>query len=76
MRNIRRLSPTAKVVVTADHIKQATELYGEGADFVYVPRLYSASDLATILKESLRSGFPSSRQDAMAVLQARHEVLD
>jgi hypothetical protein len=76
MRNIRRLSPEAKVIVAADHIKQATELYAQGADFVYVPRLYSASDLAAILKEALRSGFPSSRLDAMAVLQARREVLD
>jgi Kef-type K+ transport system membrane component KefB len=76
MRNIRRLSPKAKVIVTADHIKQATELYAEGADFVYLPRLYSAADLAAILKEALRSGFPSTRLDAMAVLQARREVLD
>jgi len=76
MRNIRRLSPKAKVIVTADHIKQATELYAEGADFVYVPRLYSASDLAAILKEALRSGFPSTPMDAMALLQTRHEVLD
>ena len=76
MRNIRRLNPKAKVVVTSEHIKQATELYEEGADFVYVPRLHSASDIATILKESLRSGFPSSRMDAMAMLRSRHEVLD
>jgi Kef-type K+ transport system membrane component KefB len=76
MRNIRRLNPKAKVVLTSEHIKQATELYAEGADFVYVPRLHSASDIAAILKECLRSGFPSSGADAMAVLRARHEVLD
>ena len=76
MRSIRRLSPDAKVVLTSEHFKQATELYEEGADFVYVPRLYSAGAIAAILKEALRSGFPSSRADAMAVLQARHEVLD
>ncbi len=76
MRNIRRVSPKAKVVVTSEHIKQATELYEEGADFVYVPRLHSASDIAAILKESLRSGFPSSSMDAIAELRARHEILD
>jgi Kef-type K+ transport system membrane component KefB len=76
MRSIRRLNPKAKVVVTSEHLKQATELYAEGADFVYVPRLQSARDIAAILKECLRSGFPSTGEDAMAVLRARHEVLD
>jgi Kef-type K+ transport system membrane component KefB len=76
MRNIRRLNPTAKVVVTSEHFRQATELYEEGADFVFVPRLYSAEAMAAILKESLRSGFPSDRIEAMAELRARREVLD
>jgi Kef-type K+ transport system membrane component KefB len=76
MRNIRRLNPNAKVVVTTEHVKQALELYEEGADFVYMPRLYSAKEIAAILKKSLRSGFPTDRLDAMAVLRARHEVLD
>ena len=76
MKNIRRLNPTAKVVVTSEHFRQASELYEEGADFVFVPRLYSASAMAAILKKSLRSGFPSDRLEAMAVLRARREVLD
>jgi Kef-type K+ transport system membrane component KefB len=76
MRNIRRLNPKAKIVVTSDHVKQALELYGEGADFVYLPRLFSAKEIATILKKSLQSGFPTNRIDAMAVLRSRHEVLD
>jgi Kef-type K+ transport system membrane component KefB len=76
MRNIRRLNQNTKVVVTSEHVKQALELYEEGADFVYMPRLYSAKEIAVILKKSLRSGFPNSRLDAMALLRARHEVLD
>ena len=76
MRNIRRLNPEAKIVVTSEHIKQATELYEAGADFVYVPRLHSAAEMAAIIKKSLRSGFPSNPVDAMALLRSRHEVLD
>ena len=76
MRNIRRLNPKAKIVVTSDHVKGALELYGEGADFVYVPRLFSAKEIATILKKSLRTGFPANRMEAMAVLRSRREVLD
>jgi Kef-type K+ transport system membrane component KefB len=76
MRNIRRLCPKARVVVTSEHIRQATELYEAGADFVYVPRLHSASEIAAILRESLRSGFPSTATQAMHDLRERHEVLD
>ena len=76
MRNVRRLNPEAKVILTSEHIKQATELYEAGADFVYVPRLHSAAEMAAIIKKSLRSGFPSNPMDAMALLRARHEVLD
>jgi Kef-type K+ transport system membrane component KefB len=76
MRNVRRLNPSAKVILTSEHIKQATELYEAGADFVYVPRLHSAAEMAAIIKKSLRSGFPSNPVEAMALLRARHEVLD
>jgi Kef-type K+ transport system membrane component KefB len=76
MRNIRRLNPSAKVVLTSEHIKQATALYEAGADFVYVPRLHSAAEMAAVLKKGLRSGFPGNRLDAMAFLRSRHEVLD
>ena len=60
LRNIRRVCPEARVVVTSEHIKQATELYEAGADFVYVPRLYSATEMAAILRDALSHGFPTT----------------
>ena len=76
MRNIRRLNPEAKIVVTSEHIRQATELYEAGADFVYVPRLFSAAELARILIEGLRTGFPNSPAQLAMQLRDRKEVLD
>jgi Kef-type K+ transport system membrane component KefB len=76
MRNVRVLCPEAKVVVTSEHIRQATELYEAGADFVYVPRLHSAAEIAKILRESLHGDFPSTPTEAMHELRERHEVLD
>ncbi len=76
LRSVRQLNPEARIVVASEHIKQATELYEAGADFVYVPRLYSAVEIAGILKKGLRSGFPTSRAEALARLGERHEVLD
>jgi Kef-type K+ transport system membrane component KefB len=76
LRNVRRLCPEAKVVVTSEHIKQATELYEAGADFVYVPRLHSAAEIAKILREALDEGFPTTPSEAMHGLRERHEVLD
>ena len=76
LRNIRRMCPEARVVVTSEHIRQATELYEAGADFVYLPRLHSAEEIARILREAVVEGFPTTPSEAMLELRGRHEVLD
>ena len=76
LRSVRQLNPEAKIVVTSEHIKQATDLYDAGADFVIVPRLYSAEEIAGILRRGLRSGFPTTPAEATGRLRERHEVLD
>jgi voltage-gated potassium channel Kch len=75
LRQARRLCPDAKVIVTADRIGQAVELYGEGADFVYLPRLHSARDLARAVEEGLRRGFDAAREQHLIDLAERDEVL-
>jgi Kef-type K+ transport system membrane component KefB len=76
LRNVRRLCPDARVVLSSEHIRQATEFYEAGADFVYVPRLHSAAEIAKILRAALTEGFPATPTEAMLGLRARHEVLD
>ncbi|HLZ94530.1 MAG TPA: cation:proton antiporter, partial [Candidatus Dormibacteraeota bacterium] len=53
LRNIRARSPHARIVLTTEHIPQALRFYEAGADFVFIPRLYSAAAVARLLKKGL-----------------------
>jgi Kef-type K+ transport system membrane component KefB len=48
LRQARRLCPYAQVMVAADTVSSAVELYEEGADFVYIARLHSARHIAAL----------------------------
>jgi Kef-type K+ transport system membrane component KefB len=75
LKNIRASCPTARVVLTTEHIPQALHFYEAGADFVYIPRLHSAPMLAQILKQGLSKGFQGTRETEIAHLKNRNEVL-
>jgi Kef-type K+ transport system membrane component KefB len=75
LRNIRADCPKAKVMLSSEHIAQALVFYEAGADFVYVPRLHSASQIADILKKGLVEGFDEAREAEIKHLTQRREVL-
>lgn len=75
LRNARTVCPAAKVIVTSDQIKHALDLYEAGADYVFIPRLHSAREMARTLTAGLASGFAGLRQDALHELRQRDEVL-
>jgi hypothetical protein len=75
LRAIRSQSPKARVVLTTEHIPQALKFYEAGADFVFVPRLYSAAAVARLLKKGLADGFADIRAQAIGQLSQRQEVL-
>jgi Kef-type K+ transport system membrane component KefB len=75
LRNIRADCPRAKVMLSSEHIAQALVFYEAGADFVYVPRLHSASQIADILKKGLVEGFDEAREAEIKHLTERREVL-
>ena len=75
LRNIRATCPKAKVMLTTEHIPQALHFYEAGADFVYIPRLHSAPEIARILKTGLEDGFEKARAGEIERLSARREVL-
>jgi 2-methylisocitrate lyase-like PEP mutase family enzyme len=62
-------------MLTSEHIPQALLFYEAGADFVYIPRLHSAPEIARILKVGLQEGFDQVRAAEIERLLARHEVL-
>jgi voltage-gated potassium channel Kch len=75
LRKTRRLCPHARVIVTANGPAAAVALYDAGADYVFVPRLQSAAQMAAIIEEGLASDFDRLRADALARLQQRDEVI-
>jgi len=75
LQQARRLCPHASVVVTANRAAAALELYDAGADFVLVPRMQSAAQMAKILEEGLAEGFERLREEQIAHIRQRDEVL-
>jgi Kef-type K+ transport system membrane component KefB len=75
LRQLRTLAPAARIIVTAERLDEARELYREGAAFVYVPRLVSAGQLAGVVLHALEADPLSAREDAERDLAARAEVL-
>ncbi|HEX7263663.1 MAG TPA: cation:proton antiporter [Candidatus Dormibacteraeota bacterium] len=75
LRNIRAACPKAKVMLTTEHIPQALHFYEAGADFVYIPRLHSASQMAEILRKGLDDGFVAAKAAEIERLSQRREVL-
>jgi hypothetical protein len=72
---VRRLAPHAKVIVTAESIQRALDLYQRGADYVFVPRLHSAPLMAEVIEMGLYEGFEALRVEQIARLAMRNEVL-
>ena len=75
LKGVRHVCPTAQLIVTTEHIPDALALYEAGADFVYVPRLHSAGDLARAIQRGHRGDLHRVREEAIEELTARHEVL-
>jgi Kef-type K+ transport system membrane component KefB len=71
----RRIWPNAMVVVTATRTAAALALYEAGADFVFVPRLHSAAQMASLLERGLAEGFTALRDTEIAHMRRRNEVL-
>lgn len=75
LKKIRQLCPHAKAIVTADSPQTALALYERGADFVFIPRLHSAAEVAQIIQSALRDGLKNVRDEQIKHLRLRNEVL-
>ena len=75
VRHVRTLNPTAKIVATADMLRDVNDLYKAGADYVTVTRLSDAHQLYTVI-EAVQAGLlEDKRAELDALLAERKEVL-
>lgn len=75
IQQIQRLCPHAKIVVTAESAKRALEMYREGADYVFLPRIVGANHLIPIIRGLLEGGLRNLRELDAIALKQRHEIV-
>jgi len=75
LRKLRSIAPDATIIVTAEELEQARELYREGATFVFSPRLMSVRELAEVVLDARAGLVHQAREEAESDLDARVEVL-
>lgn len=72
---IKALAPQAQVIVTAETLESAREMYLAGADYVFIPRLLAAEHLADLI-DRIHAGTDAAFKAASKEnLETCHEVL-
>jgi Kef-type K+ transport system membrane component KefB len=75
LRAVRRINPQARVVVCAETLAQAREMYAAGADYVVMPRLETARAFLDVLDAVEAGTLEQLRTEALKDLGTREEVL-
>jgi Kef-type K+ transport system membrane component KefB len=75
LRHARRLAPDAIFIGASDTIAHALTLYAEGADFVYLPRLHSAEQIAQVIRAAFDGSLGEGRATEIDRLRLRREVM-
>ncbi|MBI5367754.1 MAG: cation:proton antiporter [Planctomycetes bacterium] len=72
----RRLNPHAVILATAERRSEARRVYDAGADFVLIPKLATAEEFARTLAHAEAGERETLRQEGLAQLEGKGEVLD
>lgn len=75
LREVKRLAPQAKVILIAQSNTRALELYQAGADYVLRPNLATARQLLPVLERLLRGEDAVLKEEELAGLTQREEIL-
>lgn len=75
LRALAAIAPEARVIVTAETLVQARDLYHKGAAFVFLPRLTGAAELRDVVLAALNGEIEPLRLAAREALDLREEVL-
>lgn len=75
LKQLLRTCPHAQIVVSSETIEGARALYGDGAHFVFVPRIHSAHRMAEVIRVAREDGLDRLRVEELTALWSRDEVL-
>jgi Kef-type K+ transport system membrane component KefB len=71
LKQIKKLCPESRIIVTSDTINGARTLYQEGADYVLLPRLLYAKHLFDIVHTHLVHGLETIREEQLTALSQK-----
>jgi Kef-type K+ transport system membrane component KefB len=63
LKALKHLAPDAQIILTAETLQSAREMYESGADYVFIPRLLSATYLADLL-DHIHAGTDAAFKEA------------
>lgn len=66
IRNLRRVNPDARIIVTATSLEQARTLYDLGADYVVMPDALACQAMADLLSEAVNGQLDDRRTEHRA----------
>jgi voltage-gated potassium channel Kch len=72
---IKKMAPEARIIVTAESPSRALTLYRAGADYVYLPHQLAGRHLLTVVERLLRGEEIVLKDEEMAQLAGRDEVI-
>jgi Kef-type K+ transport system membrane component KefB/voltage-gated potassium channel Kch len=72
---LRKVNPTAKIIVTSESIERALQLYNAGADYVLINRTLAARHLMEVISEIGAGELPNRREFEIEDLRRRIEVV-
>jgi len=75
LQQVKQLNPNARVILSAETLSRAREMYAAGADYVVLPRLETARAFAEVLAALRRGELDALRARSLAELSERNEVL-
>ncbi|MGB8992370.1 MAG: cation:proton antiporter [Desulfobaccales bacterium] len=75
MQVIKKNAPRARIIVTAESPSRALALYEAGADYVYLPNQLAAQHLLAVVERLLRGEEVVLKEEEMARLARRDEVV-
>ncbi len=76
LRQARSLAPSARVVVTADTLDRAGQLYAEGVDYVLIPPALAAQHLHELLRDASADALAEARRRQAAAVFGRAMAAD